>query len=196
MMGRLAVSEPEAAVRVGQPGSSQGVTGGGTPVRFDKRRTRQEGVEMALIPRGPKAETASQLIQQYVDWIISQPQTQGVPARVAFILTQNNPASFGTQPATSQPELIYSYGMLAYSGGNTLSGYGTLQSNQNNFGGTDMVYINLETNGVLTLNGGSSWPLTLHHDVLVGSTFMPVESTSPGSVVTLMLWEIPWSPVR
>jgi hypothetical protein len=142
---------------------------------------------------GQKAETASQLIQQYVDWIRSHaPLTaQQQPATVGFMLTQNNPASFGTQPTTSLPEVIYSQGVIAYSGGNTLSGYGTLQSNQNSFNTTtDMVYISLETNGVLTVNGGPSWSLTLHHDVLVGSTFMPVESTSPGTVVTLMLWGI------
>jgi hypothetical protein len=147
---------------------------------------------------GQKAETASQLIQQYVDWIISQtPLTaQQKPATAGFMLTQNNPASFGKEPTTSQPEVVYSQGVLAYSGFGTLWGYGTIQSNQNLFNvARDMVYVSLETNGVLTVNGGPSWSLTLHHDVLVGSTFMPVESTSPGTVVTLMLWGIPGTRV-
>ena len=147
---------------------------------------------------GLKAETASQLIQQYVDWLRSQPRNQGggTPASVGFVLTQNNPASFGTQLASSEPQVIYSYGALGYSGANTLSGYGsTLQSNKSSFTGTDMVYISVEANGVLILNGGLSLSLTLHHDVLVGSTFMPVESTSPGTVATLMLWAIPGSPL-
>jgi hypothetical protein len=153
---------------------------------------------MAPVIGGLKAETAGQLIQRYIDWIRSQPQDdRGTPASVGFVLTQNNPASFGTQPTTSQPEILYSYGALAYrgTGGNSLSGYGTLLSNQNSFQATTttMVYVTLEANGVLTV-GGSSWPLTLHHDVLVGSTFMPVESTSPGSVVTMMLWENPYLP--
>jgi hypothetical protein len=84
---------------------------------------------------GQKAETASQLIQQYVDWIISQtPLTaQQKPATAGFMLTQNNPASFGKEPTTSQPEVVYSQGVLA-----------------------DMVYVSLETNGVLTVNGGPS----------------------------------------
>jgi hypothetical protein len=146
---------------------------------------------------GQKAETAGQLIQRYIDWIKSQPQgDRGTPASVGFVLTQNNPASFGTQPTTSQPEILYSYGALSYTGtgGNSLSGHGTLQSNQDGFQATTLVFVSLEANdGVLTVSGGPSWPLTLHHDVLVGSTFMPVESTSPGSVVTMMLWENPFS---
>ena len=79
---------------------------------------------------GQKAETASQLIQQYVDWIISQtPLTaQQKPATAGFMLTQNNPASFGKEPTTSQPEVVYSQGVLAYSGFGTLWGYGTIQS--------------------------------------------------------------------
>jgi hypothetical protein len=38
---------------------------------------------------GLKAETASQLIQQYVDWVRSQPQNEGggKPASVSFMLT-------------------------------------------------------------------------------------------------------------
>jgi hypothetical protein len=75
---------------------------------------------------GQKAETASQLIQQYVDWIISQtPLTaQQKPATAGFMLTQNNPASFGKEPTTSQPEVVYSQGVLAYSGFGTLWGTG------------------------------------------------------------------------
>jgi hypothetical protein len=158
------------------------------------RAPARGGIEMAPVIGGLKAETASQLIQQYVDWIESEPQgTGGTPAGVGFMLTQNSPASFGTQPATSAPEVIYSSGVLRYSGGNTLSGYGTLLSNQNGFQTPiNMLYVSLEAKGVLTVNGGTSWPLTLHHDVLVGSTFMPVESTSPGTLVTLMLWQIPF----
>jgi hypothetical protein len=38
--------------------------------------------------------------------------------------------------------------------------------------------------------------LTLHHDVLIGSSTGPIESTSSGSVATVMLWAMPASIVR
>jgi hypothetical protein len=107
------------------------------------------------------------------------------------MLTQNNPASFGAQLANSPPEVIYSWGHLSYTGGNTLAGYGTLQSSKSSFNQTNTVYVSVQTDGVLTVSGALAMSMTLHHDVLVGSTFMPVESTSPGSVATLMLWGIP-----
>jgi hypothetical protein len=145
-----------------------------------------------------KAETAEQFVQQYVDWIRSQPhlsQGGGQPAAVGFMLTQSNPASYGAQLASSPAEVIFSWGNLYYSGGNTLAGSGTLQSSKNHFGQTDTVYVSIDTNGVLTVSGALIMTTTLHHDVLVGSTPMPVESTSPGSVATLMLWMIPAVPL-
>lgn len=139
-----------------------------------------------------KAETPTQLIQQYIDWLRSLPPPRGnsTPGSVGFMLTQNNPASFGAQMATSAPEVIFTWGNLYYNGGNVLAGHGTLQSSKNGFVQTDTVYVSVETNGALIVSGALSMSMTLHHDVLVGSTFMPVESTSPGSVATLMLWQV------
>ena len=155
---------------------------------------------VSTTPGWGKPETASELIKQYVDWIKAQP-TQGLgggtPASIGFVLTQSNPASFGAQMATDAPEVIYSLGNLYYSGGVSLAGHGTRQSSKNGFvAQTSTIYVTVEGNGVLTASGAAAMTLTLHHDVLVGSTLMPVESTSPGSVAALMLWAIPASPIH
>jgi hypothetical protein len=128
---------------------------------------------------GQKAETASQLIQQYVDWIISQtPLTaQQKPATAGFMLTQNNPASFGKEPTTSQPEVVYSQGVLAYSGIRYTLGIRDHSIQPKPLqGGARYGLCQPRNEWRSHSEWWPFWSLTLHHDVLVGSPDNPLGS--------------------
>jgi len=153
-------------------------------------------------------ETPAQLIKQYVDWLKSHPSGAGAnePASVGFMMAQDVPLEFGTEIAVSsrglQPEIIYSQGNLSISGGTSLVGHGFARSSSDGFGKAVSISVRLDAPGTLTVNSGEPMSLTLHHDVLFGSTPSPSphlltdESTSGGSAATIMLWAIPASVVR
>jgi hypothetical protein len=76
-------------------------------------------------------------------------------------------------------------------------GRGTRQSSNRGLAqATDRVYVQPDQPDALNVRGASPMKLTLHHNVLIASTLGPTESTSPGSVATVMLWAIPASVVR
>ena len=171
---------------------------------------KPKGAAMTLsrvVIRNP-AETPVQLIKEYVDWVKSHPSGAGTnePASVGFMMAQNVPLEFGPDVAVSsrglQPAIIYSQGNLSISGGTSLVGHGFARSSGDGFGKTVSISVRLDAAGTLTVNSGEAMDLTLHHDVLVGSTPAPSphlltsESTSVGEVATLMLWGIPASVVR
>jgi hypothetical protein len=146
-----------------------------------------------------QSETPAELIQDYVDFLNSQPVVQGsgTPASVGFQMTQHVPAEYGPGAADKKPEVIYSWGVLHRVGTHSLGGWGTRQSSNSGFAhATDGVYVQLDQPDSLNASGASPMKLTLHHDVLIGSTIGPTESTSAGSVATVMLWAIPASLVR
>ena len=146
------------------------------------------------------SETPEELIQDYIDFLKSQPVVQGgsgIPASVGFQMTQHVPAEFGPGTADRKPEIIYSWGVLHRVGTHSLGGWGTRQSSNSGFAqATDGVYLQLDQPETLNASGASPVKLTLHHDVLIGSSLGPTESTSFGSVATVMLWAIPASLVR
>ena len=145
------------------------------------------------------SETPAELIQDYVDFLNSQPVVQGsgTPASVGFQMTQHAPAEYGPGAADKKPEIIYSWGILHRVGTHSLGGWGTRQSSNSGFAqASDGVYVQLDQPDTLTASGASPMKLSLHHDVLIGSSLGPTESTSFGSVATVMLWAIPASVVR
>ena len=144
-------------------------------------------------------ETPAELIQDYVDFLKSQPTVQGSgqPAGVGFLMTQHVPAEFGPGIETKQPQIVYTQGVLHLVGVHSLGGWGTNQLSSTGFApSANMIYIQLDQPASLSASGASQMTLTLHHDVLVGSTSGVLESTLPGSVATVMLWAIPASVIR
>jgi hypothetical protein len=147
------------------------------------------------------SETPEELIQDYINFLKSQPREVGggTPASVGFLMTQHTPAQYGPGAADKKPEVIFSLGWLRQVG-NGLGGTGTRQSSNSGNSGfaesSDSIYVQLDPPGTLNATGAAPMTLSLHHDVLVGSTIVPVESTSPGSVATVMLWAIPAYGIR
>ena len=160
-----------------------------------------------VVIRNP-VETPAQLLKQYVDWLKSHPSGAGAnePASIGFMMALHVPLEFGPDVAVSsrglQPEIIYSQGNLSISGGTSLVGHGFARSSNDGFGKSVSISVRLDPSGTLTVNSDDPMSLTLHHDVLFGSTPNPSphlltdESTSAGSVATIMLWAIPASIVR
>lgn len=146
------------------------------------------------------SETPGELIQDYVDFLKAQPVVQGSgqPAGVGFLMTQHVPAEFGTGVEEKRPEVIYTTGVLHLTGTRSLGGWGTRQLSSTGFApSTNMIYVQLDQPGNLSATGATPMTLTLHHDVLIGSSGPAVlESTLPGSVATVMLWAIPAYIVR
>src|SRR5436189_819991 len=163
----------------------------------------------SVVVRNP-VESPAQFIKQYVDWLKSHPSGTGnnAPASIGFMMAQDVPLDFGPDVVVSnasgglQPEIIYSQGNLSISGGTSLVGHGFARSSRDGFGKTVSISVRLDERGTLRVNSGDPMSLTLHHDVLFGSTPNPSphlltdESTSAGSVATIMLWAIPPSIVR
>jgi hypothetical protein len=95
-----------------------------------------------------------------------------------------------------------SQGNLKISGGTSLVGHGFARSSRDGFGKAVSISVRLDAGGTLRVNSGDPMSLTLHHDVLFGSTPNPSphlltdESTSPGLAATIMVWAIPASSVR
>jgi len=153
---------------------------------------------------GKLSETPAQLIQDYVDFLKSQPTVtgSGTPAGVGFQLTQHVPAEFGSGIETKPPQTAYTSGVLSLVGVHSLGGWGARQfsstgfANSAGFAPSGSIWVQLDQPASLRASGASPMTLTLHHDVLVGSTPGVLESTLPGSVATVMLWAIPADLVR
>lgn len=144
-------------------------------------------------------ETPADLIQDYVDFIKSQPviQGSGQPGGAHFLMTQHIPAEYGPNVTEKPPEIIYSWGVFHLVGTHSLGGWATRQSSNNGFlPSTAGIFVQLDPPGTLTATGAKPMDLTLHHDVLIGSTRTVIESTMYGSVATVMLWAVPASSVR
>ena len=144
------------------------------------------------------SETPEELIQNYVDFVKSQTvQGSGQPGGARFLMTQHIPAEYGRGVTEKQPEIIYSWGTFHLVGTHSLGGWATRQSSNNGFlPSTAGIFVQLDPPGTLTATGSKPMDLTLHHDVLVGSTPSFVESTFDGLVATVMLWAIPAVAVR
>jgi hypothetical protein len=144
------------------------------------------------------SETPAELIQDYVDFLKSQPTVQGSgqPAGVGFLMTQHVPAEFGPGIETKPPEIVYTHGVLNLVGVHNLGGWGTRQLSSTGFALSGSIWVQLDQPASLNASGAAQMTLTLHHDVLVGSTTGVLESTLPGSVATVMLWAIPASIIR
>lgn len=73
----------------------------------------------------------------------------------------------------------------------SLIGHGFARSSRDGFGKAVSISVRLDAAGTLRVNSGDPMSLTLHHDVLFGSTPNPSphvvtdESTSPGLAATL-----------
>jgi len=155
-------------------------------------------------------ETPAQLIKQCGDWLKSHPPgtAENAPASIGFMMAQNIPIDFGPDIVVAsagsglQPEIIYSQGNLTITGGTSLVGHGFARSSRDGFGKAVSISVRLDERGTLRVNSGDPMSLTLHHDVLFGSTPNPSphlltdESTSPGLAATIMVWAIPASSVR
>jgi len=98
-----------------------------------------------------------------------------------------------------QAELVYATGTLFLLGDAALRGSGRFQTSINNFQTTETLWVQLALPNALSIDASGSsrpnisaeTPVELHHDVLVGIEPTPFESTSPGAVVTVMLWAVP-----
>ena len=147
-----------------------------------------------LVIRG---ETPEELIQQYVQWLGTEPSVNvNIPASVGFILSESVPAVFGADIAFEKPQLVYSEGQLS-AFGHGLAGHGSARSSNDNFGQSQNVFVQLDPSGVLRVNSISNIKLTLQHDVLVGDSDTTGDrSRSMGTVLTLMLWGIHAAAVR
>jgi len=144
------------------------------------------------------SESPADLIQDYVNFLQSEPPVQGSgsPAGVGFLMTRHIPAEYGPGVAVKKPEIIYTSGVMHQVGSHSLGGWGTRQLSSNGFvTSSDGTYVQLDPT-TLSATGAEPMTLTLHHDVFFGSSHGPIEATGSGSVATVMLWAIPASVVR
>jgi hypothetical protein len=84
----------------------------------------------------------------------------------------------------------------------SLIGHGFARSSRDGFGKAVSISVRLDAAGTLRVNSGDPMSLTLHHDVLFGSTPNPsphlllTKAPAPDWRLPFMLWAIPASSVR